>query len=360
MRKLIILFSFLLLTAWPSPVPAKTIIDQAGRSVTVPDNPTRIICLGPGALRLIVYLRAQDRVVGVEAMEKRAPIGRPYWRASPALATLPDCGPGGPAAINKKPDMETVLSLSPQVIFITWMDAALADTVQNILGIPLVVLSYGTFATFDEALFDALRIAGFVLGKRARAEEIVTFIQSQRQQLATRTAGIPEKRRPRAYAGGIGFRGTHGIESSEQNYIPLEWAGARNLADSVTPGAGSHVFLDRETLLALDPEVIFIDGGGLELVRADYGKKKAFYTALHAFTHGRVHVLLPFNHYATNIGTALADAWAVGKILYPDRFADVDLSARADDIYSFLVGAPVCRLMEKTFGSIGHTPEWIR
>lgn len=360
MQKLITTLVFLVLTAGPSLAPAKTITDQADRNVIVPDNPARIICLGPGALRLIVYLQAQDRVVGVEAMEKRAPIGRPYWLANPGLATLPDCGPGGPAAINKKPDMEAVLSLAPQVIFITWMDAALADTVQSTLGIPIIVLSYGTFATFDEALFDALRIAGTVLGCSTRAEEIVAFIGAQRRELADRTGSIPDTRRQRAYAGGIGFRGTHGIESSEQNYIPLEWTGARNLADTIPPGAGSHVFLDRETLLALDPEVIFIDGGGLELVRADYGKKKTFYTALHAFTHRRVHVLLPFNYYATNIGTALADAWAVGKILYPDRFADVALSAKADDIYSFLVGAPVSRLMEKTFGAIGHTPEWIR
>lgn len=44
----------------------------------------------------------------------------------------------------------------------TYMDGALADEVQQILNIPVVVLSYGAFATFDEAVYDALKIAGNV------------------------------------------------------------------------------------------------------------------------------------------------------------------------------------------------------
>lgn len=52
------------------------VTDMAERQVTVPDDPERIICLGPGTLRLIVYLQAESKVVGVEAMEKRP------WRAS--------------------------------------------------------------------------------------------------------------------------------------------------------------------------------------------------------------------------------------------------------------------------------------
>ena len=109
---------------------------MANREVTVPFDPNRILCIGPGALRLVVYLQAENRVVGVEDMEKMNPGGRPYWIAHPELHRLPRCGPGGPAGINKKPDLETLLSLAPDVVFVTYMEGPLADEVTRTLGFP--------------------------------------------------------------------------------------------------------------------------------------------------------------------------------------------------------------------------------
>jgi len=331
-----------------------TVTDMAGRQVTVPFDPDRIVCIGPGALRLIVYLRAESKVVGVENMEKMNPGGRPYWIAHPELSELPCCGPGGPAGINKKPDLEAVLAVKPQVIFITYMDASLADEVQRTVGIPTVVLSYGAFATFDEAVYDALHMTGRILNREKRADNVVAYIESLREDMRMRTRDIPENSRPNVYAGGIGYRGAHGIESTEQRYIPFEWIGANNIAEHVKAGIGSHVVMDKETLLRLNPDIIFIDGGGLLLVMEDFRKKPEFYDALKAFSDRRVYTLLPFNWYTTNIGTALADAYAIGKILYEKHFEDVDPQLKADEIYTFLVGNPVYETMQKDYGPIGQ------
>jgi iron complex transport system substrate-binding protein len=336
-----------------------TVTDMAGRTVAAPFDPARIACVGPGALRLIVYLDAQDKVAGVEDMEKINPGGRPYWLAHPEMANLPRIGPGGPAGINKKPDLEALMSVRPQVIFITYMDAPLAEAVQNTLGIPVVVLSYGAFATFDEAVYDALRIAGRVLDRAGRAEAVIEFIESLRGDLQHRTRDVPADEIPGVYVGGIGYRGAQGIESTEQAYIPLDWVKANNLAEKVERTLGSHVFVDKEILLALNPEFIFIDGGGLTLVAEDYRKKPEFYNALEAFRTRRVYTLLPFNWYTTNIGTALADAYAIGKILYPRRFADVDPEEKADEIYTFLVGKPVYAQMKKDYGAIGQVAPFL-
>ncbi len=337
---------------------SRTVTDTGGRKVTVPADPERIVCLGPGALRLIVYLEATDRVVAVESMEKMNPTGRPYWIARPELHDLPSCGPGGPAAINKKPALEALLGARPDVIFVTYMDPALADEVQRTLAIPMVGLTYGEFATFDEAVYDSLRIAGTVLGQSDRAEAVIGYISRLRDDLMARTRNVPTT--ARAFVGGIGHRGAHGIESTEQNYIPLDGINAVNLADTVEAGIGSHVFVDKEMLLKIDPEVIFIDGGGLALVAEDFRKKPDYYRALTAFRTGRVYTLLPFNFYTTNIGTALADAYAVGKILYPDRFADIDPPARADEIYTELLGRPVYEAMARDYEPIGGKPGFLK
>lgn len=331
-----------------------TVTDMVSRKVTVPSDSNRIVCIGPGALRLIVYLQAESKVVGVEDMEKMNPDGRPYWTAHPQLASLPRCGPGGPAAINKKPDLEALLAVKPQVIFITYMDAPLADEVQRTIGIPVVVLSYGAFATFDEAVFDAIRIAGRMVNREKRADEVVAYIESLRKDLQTRTREISENSKPSVYVGGIGYRGVQGIESTEQRYIPFEWIGAKNIANQVKATVGSHVVMDRETLLKINPDVIFIDGGGVRVVTEDYRRKPEFYTALKAFSNHRVYTLLPFNWYTTNIGTALADAYAIGKILYEKRFEDIDPGRKADEIYTFLVGKPVYQSIRKIYGPIGQ------
>ena len=325
--------------------------DTGERRISAPMDPKRIICLGPGTLRLICYLQAQEKVVGVEDFEKSDPIGRPYLVANPSLAKLPAVGPGGPAAINKEPDLEAVLKVRPQVIFIAYMDVNKVEELQKKLQIPIVLLSYGRFATFDEVVLTSLRLAGKILNRSKRAEEVISFIQGARNDLLKRTDGFDQAKKPDVYVGGIGYRGFQGIESTETSYIPFDWVRAKNLAQRTN--AEGHLFVDKERLLSWNPEIIFIDGGCLKLIQQDYGKKPEFYETLRAFKEKRVYVLHPYNWYVTNIDTALADAYAVGKILYPERFKDVETVARADEIYHFLVGKKVTSEMEKDFGVNG-------
>ena len=339
-----------------APADTMKVTDMAGRSVKVPQDPARIVCIGPGTLRLIVYLQAESKVAGVEDMEKMNPGGRPYWLAHPELAGLPRCGPGGPASINKKPDLEAVLAVKPQVLFITYMDGPLADKVQQILGIPVVVLSYGAFAAFDETVYDALRLAGRILNRDQRAADVVAFIESLRQDLGARTRDIAPGARPSVYVGGLGYRGAFGIESTDKRYSPFDWLGADNVVERVHTSIDSHVFMDKEQLLKLNPDVIFIDGGGLALVQEDFRKKPEVYKALKAFVDDRVYALLPFNWYTTNIDTALADAYAIGKIIYPKQFADVDSEDKTGEIYTFLVSKPVYPAMKEDYGVIGAKP----
>ena len=292
-------------------------------------------------------------------MEKANPGGRPYWLAHPELADLPRCGPGGPAGINKKPDLEAVLAAAPQVIFVTYMKARLADAVQKTLGVPVVVLSYGAFATFDEAVYDALCLAGSVLNRSKRADTVVGYIETLRKDLNGRTESLLPEEKPGAYVGGIGYRGAHGIESSEQQYAP-PGLGRGKKPGKTGQGRGRQPRCCRHGDLArLQPGSNFHRRRRPEPGGGRLPKKARVYARLQAFTAGRVHVLLPFNWYTTNIGTALADAYAVGKILYPDRFNDVDPKHKADEIYRFLVGKPVYRQMEKDYGAVGHTAPFL-
>jgi len=328
---------------------------MGGRRVKVPRDPARIVCLRPGTLRLIVYLKAQDKVVGVEAMEKRYPTGRPYWMASQDLSRLPTVGPGG---VNQGLDLEAVLQVRPQVIFISYLSPAEADALQRKLKIPVVLITYGRFASFDPVVYDSLRLMGKILSKNKRAEQVISFIEGTRRDLKALTAGIPAKLKPGIYVGGIGYKGSHGLGSTDTGYIPFAWVNAKHVAAGES--APGHLFIGRESLLSLDPEVIFIDGGGTALVSQDFRQRPAFYQGLRAFRQRRVYGLFPFNWYVTNIETALADAYAVGKTIYPAHFSDLDLIVKADQIFAYLAGKPVCRKMEQIYGPLGGVPSFLK
>lgn len=334
------------------------ITDLAGRQVSVPDNPSRIIGLGPGALRLILYLEGKSRVVGVEDIERQNPTTRPYWIAHSDLARLPSVGPGGPSGINKEPDLEKIMGVKPEVIFITYMDRDKADQLEKKLGIPVVVLSYGPFAAFDEIVYESLRLCGKILHKSERAETVIRYIEGVRGDLRKRVERFPTRKKPSVYVGGIGYRGTQAIESTETEYIPFEWVGAQ----AVVKGEGKkgHLFVEKEKLLQWNPDIIFLDSGGLERIREDYQKKPTFYQGLQAFRTKRLYILHAFNWYTTNIETVLVDAYAVGKVLYPEAFRDVVLAAKADEIYRFFLGKPIFGEMEKYHGKLLGLPAFLR
>lgn len=332
------------------PVASKTkITDLVGREVELPDNVNKIACAGPGALRLIVYLNASDKIVGVEDVEKRwGSSGRPYAMAHREFKNLPSIGPGGPGRL---PDTESLIRLNPDVLFMTYIDVRTADNIQSKTNIPVVVLSYGKLATFSKSLIKSLKLAGWIIGKDKRAKKVIDFIRAIEKDLKTRTRDISNRERPTVYVGGIGYRGAHGIESTEAKFPPFALVNARNVVDEF---GGWHHFIDKEKLLEWDPDIIFIDEGGFRLIKQDYQKNPQFYRSLKSFKNKNVYGLLPFNFYTTNIGTALADAYYVGKVLYPDRFENIRPEEKADEIYTFLVGKPVYIRMKKDFGGFGR------
>ena len=83
-------------------------------------------------------------------------------------------------------------------------------------------------------------------------------------------------------------------------------------------------------------------------------KNPAFFQSLKAFRQGRVYRLFPYVSYYSNIDTVMVDAYAVGKALYPQQFADIDLPRKADEIYTFMVGKPVYQQMRQGFGELAQ------
>jgi iron complex transport system substrate-binding protein len=64
---------------------------------------------------------------------------------------------------------------------------------------------------------------------------------------------------------------------------------------------------------------------------------------------------MPYNWYAQNFGAIFANAYFVGKKLYPAKFHNIDPEIKADEIFTFLVGGPAFKQINKMFGNLVFT-----
>lgn len=336
-----------------------TITDGYGRTVVIPAKTETIVCSGSGCLRYVSYLGAQGKVVGVDSIEKTPqPVeGRAYAIANPQFSALPLIG-----EYRGKDDPEKIIGINPQVIFKTATlseqaasAVAAADLLQNRTGIPVVEMPYGELATEKGTAdaFGTLRLMGSLTGTSARADEIISYINATKADLKKRTADIPASDVKSAYVGGVSYAGPHGIVSTEPAYPPFALVNVKNIAGS----AGTqHADVSKELIVGADPEFIFIDAGTLQL--PDGGaitelKTNDAFSDLKAVKNGNVYGVLPYNFYSTNYESVLADAYFIGKTVYPDRFADIDPSVKADEIYAKFVGKPVFNELNRNYNNTG-------
>ncbi|MCL6446637.1 MAG: iron ABC transporter substrate-binding protein [Armatimonadetes bacterium] len=327
--------------------PKAVVTDLAGRQVEVPVPANKVVAIGPGALRLVCYVNGADKVVGVEDVEKQwEPEGRPYILAHPELKDLPSIGQGGPRST---PDAEKLVTVKPDVIFVaSLVDRAQADELQAKTNIPVVVLSYGPQGILSQDFYQSLVLAGKIVGNEKRAQKVVAYLNNWMQDLNMRTKDIPADKKLKVYVGALGMAGCHGIESTQAQYPPFVLINAYNVVDET--GQKGSVMIDKEKLLIWDPDIIFIDEAGLSLVQEDYKKNPQLYQSLQAVKNGQVYGQIPYNYYHTNIGTAIADAYYAGKVIFPEQFKDIDPVQKIDEIYRFLLGKPVYDQIAKYYG----------
>lgn len=308
----------------------RLITDSEGREVEIPEKVESIVCLNVGALRYTCYMQAQDLVIGVEDYEKEQSISRGYNYVNFELfQDLPVVGNNG------EHYPEEIIYADPDVIVMSAYDDSDADSLQEKTGIPVVVVP-GSDSMMDEGAYETFRIMGELYGKEDRAQELIDYMDSIKEDLETRTADVAEEDKLTAYVAGVSYKGAHGFEGTEAGYGPFAAINAKNLADET--GQTGPFDIDLEQVLAWDPDVIFVDFNGLDLVNEDYASNPEYYEQLTAVQEGRVYSQISFRSSASNLDTALADTYYAASVLYPEQFADVDPEEKAAEIFEMLLG----------------------
>lgn len=326
--------------AAPAEEDTRMVTDAYGREVEVPAEVTSSAIDG-GCTRLVIYAGGVDTLVGLSEIDKKPNIGMPYSVVyAEQFADIPATSTAGP---QNTPYEEAILESGAQVVFSSKTDVGELDQLQEKLGTPVIGTSQD--GVFTDGVQNSILTAGEVLGTQERAREVIDQMDAWEEDLSSRTADVPDDERPTAYPGAVNFRGKHGFDGTNANYVPFEAIGAINVA--ARPDEQMGYLVDLEQVAEWDPDYIFLNPENMDLVNQGYANNPAFFDSLRAVQEGNVYAHPPYVFSYTNPEVAVANAYYAGVVMFPEEFDDVDPQAKADEIFEFFYDEPLMDTYEE-------------
>lgn len=317
------------------------ITDMIGREVTVvPGSYKRVVCIGAGALRMYSYIGDVSLLAGVEDIDNPAlserpqmfdSVARPYVLAyGETFRNLPSCGVGGPMA--QTAEAEKILSCDPDIVISEYEDVDKANALQEQLGVPVITLKAGSKGVFDDAFYGSMALLGKVFGQEEKAAALNQYVQEQAAEITARTADIPEEDKPSVYVCGLGNWGTTDHLMTAENYVSFQIANVKN----VLSGTGTQGIqpIEEEKFISLgdDMDMIIMDAAAVKNIKPLYQEDPTMFDTCKAWQNGEVYLEMAYNAYYTNYEIALINTWFIAKTVYPEAFADIDMTGKTNEV----------------------------
>ena len=218
--------------------------------------------------------------------------------------------------------------------------------------IPVVTVESSNPSNNMNRFFASLRLIGSVLRTSAEVEELIEYVGSQLDDLAYRSQSDTSLDRPNVYVGGIPSKGIKALSSTDPDYAAFKFIKAVNVAAEYEAPSVSYVGRNvrLQQLIDLNPDVVFIDASGIPRVLDDLRRRSSLVKTMNAYRQKKIYVVWPDYSRHFNFEIMLINAWYAGTILYPDRFSDIDVMAKADEILAKFVGKPIARDLAEVWG----------
>jgi iron complex transport system substrate-binding protein len=290
--------------------PETTVTDALGRTVNVPQQIDSIYCIGACSLRLVSYFDAVEKVQAIETTgtfntlddQTYYLINKAKFSALPQVATTP----------------EAILALNPSVIITsTAEDAATADTLQDQTSTPVYVINADL--EFGEAFYSQITSLGTLFGEQNRATELNNGIAQMINDITSKATTTSAES---AYACGMFFYGGASFLKGSGNYLPFDYS---NIPNAIEPAAnGQPYVITLETLIAANPDYIFIDSIGLstcvdsinEYVDANTGLE-----GVSAVENNNIYSTMVYKCYGTNWDNQLMNVYYVASVMNGDLYS---------------------------------------
>ncbi len=261
MRRTLLLLSALVAACLGTAHASRVVIDETGRTVTVPDHPHRVVCLVPSVTDTVFALGSGDDVVAVSDYTKYPPAAM----KKPSIGSL------------VKPSVETILSFHPDLVVGTNIPGSTETATQlKSVGVPVYLVDPQGLP----GILRSVKSVGEALNRVPQAEALNADLSRRIAAVKARTTGKP---RPRVlvpiWYDPIITIGKHAFISEI-----IEAAGARSVTDDLIPDWPQ---ISLEAVIARAPEALLLIRGGK--VSVDTLRNRPGWSSLSAIQKGTVY-----------------------------------------------------------------------
>ena len=273
-----------------------TLTDDAGRQVTIPAAPTRIVSLAPSNTEIACALDACDDLVGVTDIDDY-----------PAqVADVED------VVIAAVVDVEKVVAADPDLILAAGNEFTPTAVIDQLTG-----LGYPVLALYPQDLdevYGDISLVGQAIDAIGAADELVTSLRARADAVVTAVAGAD---RPRTFYEVAIFEGsiyTAGEDSFLASLISLA-GGEPILGDALSTS------IQLEDLISADPELILLGDATYDAtVTAESVAARPGWGEMTAVKDGRIVVVLE-DLVITRPGPRIVDGLeALARAIHPELF----------------------------------------
>ena len=330
-----------------NPVSSISVTDMVGREVIVtPGTYQRVVCVGAGALRMYSYIGDVSLLVGVEDIDNITlaerpmmfdSVARPYVLAyGETFNTLPSCGVGGPMA--QAAEAEKILSCDPDIVISMFEDVDKENALQEQLGVPVITLSAGSDGVFDEKFAGSMELLGKIFAREEKAAELVQFVEAERAAIEAIVANVTDEEKPIVYICGLGNWGTTNHLMTAENYISFQIAGVKNAVSGLGIQGIGPIEEEKFVELGEQMDILIMDAAAVKNIKPLYAEDSTMFDTCKAWENGEVYLQMAYNAYYTNYEIALINTWFIAKTVYPEAFADVDMTEKTNEVTKAFLG----------------------
>lgn len=306
---------------------ARTVVDMTDATIELPETVSTVFCDWPSGITLIMTLGATRKLVAAHTAFDSENFA---WarEISPDISSVrKDDAPFTNA--------EAVLGYTPDVVITNNRENI--DKYSN-LGLEVVYVDYNSNDSFKESMM----IVGAALGEeeKARAEKYAGYFDKNVDLVKERLSDLAENDKPTVYYMDSRFRDAYhtvGTGEIQEDWITVS-GGILATKDDFQ---GRNLEITAEKLLELDPDKILI-GAQSQAQVYDLLMSDNVLAGLSAVKNKEVYRIPQgiFPWCRTGAEAAMQVVWSA-KLLYPDRFLDIDLVQFAKEFYRDFYGTDV-------------------
>lgn len=204
--------------------------DGNGTEITFTEAPSRIVSLSPGTTEVLFAIGAGGRIVGVDSFSDFPPPAKEL-----------------PSVAYSDPDLEQIVALQPDLVIVASRQKNVVPELEN-LGLRVF---FKPEPETIEGIYDDILLFGRITANNGEAGELVASMRAQIKEVADKLVDVKE-----------GPTYFYELTASLYTITPASFIGEQLTllkARNIVP-AGDNAFpqIDQETIVAGDPEVIFL------------------------------------------------------------------------------------------------------